>query len=154
LLTEGYRKLSDRSRFRRYGALYTQLNSKQLDFLDHLDGIDNVAWGAFIDDGTPNGRIVGVARYVRYRAVPGSAVADVAVVVADDWQRRGVGTALLECIARLARAAGIEAFSTVVLAENDAALHLCRRYHARIGPVEEGLVEVRLDLHELVDPLG
>jgi len=151
LLIEGYRTLSDRSRFARYGTLYEELGSAQLDFLDHLDGVDNVAWGALVEAPTLLG--VGVARYVRYRD-RAHAIADVAVVVVDEWQGRGVGTALLTRLASEARAAGVEAFSTIVLADNDAALELCRRYGAHIGPVEDGAVEVRLELAAVADQIS
>jgi GNAT superfamily N-acetyltransferase len=57
--------------------------------------------------------ILGVARY-------GSAGAthDVAVVVADEWQGRGVGALLLRRLANIARARGITSFHATMLGDN------------------------------------
>jgi hypothetical protein len=64
--------------------------------------------------------MIGVARFVR----TGPSVAEPAVAVADDWQSRGVGTALLEALARRALAEGIEVFSGPVLSDNPAPLRV------------------------------
>ncbi len=65
--------------------------------------------------------IVGVARYV---VQPDAAAADIAVVVADDWQRHGVGMLLMRRLARLARRRGVRSFTGDIAGENVAALHL------------------------------
>ena len=67
--------------------------------------------------------IVAVARYGR---TPGQPAADVAVVVADDWQHRGLGRLLLRRLARLARRRGIRAFTGTIGGENRAAQGLVR----------------------------
>ncbi len=64
------------------------------------------------DDGE---RIVALATYERLR---NPAAAEVAFVVADEFQGRGVGTRLLEQLAALAAEAGVERFVADVLAEN------------------------------------
>lgn len=66
---------------------------------------------------------VGVARYARR---PASSSADIAVVVADDWQRDGLGLLLLERLAGLARMRGIQSFEATVLGDNHPALQLVR----------------------------
>src|SRR6185437_8992523 len=63
---------------------------------------------------------VGVARYVR----TGSDVAEPAVLVVDDWQGRGVGTALLQQLIERAQAEGIRRFEAPILSSNDEVLHL------------------------------
>jgi acetate---CoA ligase (ADP-forming) len=60
-------------------------------------------------------RIVALASYVRLR---GPARAEVAFAVADAFQRRGIGTRLLERLAARAAAAGIERFVAEVLPGN------------------------------------
>ena len=52
----------------------------------------------------------------------GSAVAEPAIAVADDWQRRGVGSRLLDELADRAREEGIREFAASVLADNSAAI--------------------------------
>jgi acetyl coenzyme A synthetase (ADP forming)-like protein len=65
--------------------------------------------------GELGGRVIALASYVRLRD---PAVAEVAFLVADEYQRRGIGTRLLEQLARRAGAAGIERFVAMVLPEN------------------------------------
>jgi GNAT superfamily N-acetyltransferase len=70
-----------------------QLTSDQLAYFTELDHRDHEALVAV----TPSGRIVGVARYIRFGK--GSTGAEVAVTVADEWQQRRVGYALLRALA-------------------------------------------------------
>src|SRR5258707_2160610 len=57
-------------------------------------------------------RIVGVARYDR---VAGIDVAETAVAVIDEFQRRGLGSALLTILAKVALDHGVNTFSLIVL---------------------------------------
>lgn len=74
----------------------------------------------------PNGkeRIVGVARYDR---AAGTDVAEVALAVVDEFQRRGMGRALLVILSKVAREQGIKTFSLIVLPENQHMLGLLRK---------------------------
>src|SRR5712692_5927435 len=65
--------------------------------------------------------IVGVARYDR---VVGTDVAETAVAVVDEFQRRGLGSALLTILAKVARDHGIKTFTLIVLPENQQMLGL------------------------------
>ncbi len=69
--------------------------------------------GAIAEDGGE--RVVGLASYARLRD---PTAAEVAFTVADDFQGRGVGTRLLEQLARRAGESGVERFVAEVLAEN------------------------------------
>jgi acetate---CoA ligase (ADP-forming) len=71
--------------------------------------------------GTHEGRIVAVANYVRLRDVR---AAEVAFAVADDFQRRGIGTRLLEQLAAVATEVGIEEFVAEVMPDNTAMLRV------------------------------
>lgn len=66
--------------------------------------------------------IAAVARYVRDPSAP--SIADIAVIVADDLQRRGVARHLLTELASRARTAGIDTFRANVLPSNTAARQL------------------------------
>jgi GNAT superfamily N-acetyltransferase len=61
------------------------------------------------------GEIVGVAQYAR---LPGASQADVAIVVADSWQRQGLGTRLITALADRAVANGIDAFVVAIQGDN------------------------------------
>jgi acetyltransferase len=63
----------------------------------------------------------------RYAPRPDGRTAEFALVIADDWQRRGLGRALLERLSRGAYEAGYEALYGHVLADNVETLQLARR---------------------------
>jgi RimJ/RimL family protein N-acetyltransferase len=116
-LAAGFERLSPESRFRRFLSPMPRLSEAQLDYLTRVDHRDHEALVA-IEAETDSG--IAVARYVRTdgdRAEP-------AVAVADDWQGRGVGTALLDALSERAYAAGIRCFEATVLATNEKALGL------------------------------
>jgi RimJ/RimL family protein N-acetyltransferase len=120
LLTEGFDRLSPESRYRRFFTPVTRLSERQLDYLTDVDHRDHEALVAVALE---SGNAVGVARYVRTR--PG--VAEPAIVVADDWQGRGLASQLLDLLADRARAEGVECFVAPVLSENRAAIALFER---------------------------
>jgi GNAT superfamily N-acetyltransferase len=105
-----HQALSTDSIYRRYFSLHTQLTPDEVIRLTTVDYVDRLALVVFDRD-----VLVGVGRYDRY---PGSAVAEVAFVVLDTYQRQGIGLALLERLATAAWARGIESFSASTLAVN------------------------------------
>jgi ribosomal protein S18 acetylase RimI-like enzyme len=89
-------------------------------------------------------RIVGVARYDR--AVD-TDVAETAVAVIDEFQRRGLGSALLTILARVARDHGIRAFTLIVLPENQQMLGLLRKMGwIHQAKLTGGVYEITFDL--------
>jgi GNAT superfamily N-acetyltransferase len=93
------------------------LDERQLAYLTEVGHRDHEALLA-IDPRT--GSCAGVARFVRV----GADVAEPAIVVADHWQRLGLGTALLEQLAARVREEGVTRFSAVLLAGNRDAIGL------------------------------
>lgn len=75
------------------------------------------------------GEVVGVAQYSR---APGSRHAELAVVVADEWQRQGLGTRLVAALAERALAEGIDAFAVDIQGDNFGALRLFKRVAPRV----------------------
>jgi acetyltransferase len=115
------RHLGERSRYQRYLTGSPQLDGRELDRLLTVDHWHHEVLIAF--HGTP--RIpLGVGEYVRSDAFD---VAELAVAVADDWQRHGVGAALTAALRERALAAGIRRFSASVLRDNRAAVALLHR---------------------------
>jgi acetyl coenzyme A synthetase (ADP forming)-like protein len=89
-------------------------------------------------------RVVALASYARLRE---PATAEVAFAVADDLQGRGVGTRLLEQLAALAGAAGIERFVAVVMPENRPMLAVFEDAGFKIArALEGGEIEVRFPI--------
>ena len=89
------------------------LAPSQLRYLTEVDHHDHEALIA-ID--LASGDLVGVGRYVRERDAGDRAEA--AVTVADDWQGKGLGTALTRVLGGRAVEEGITCFTALLLAEN------------------------------------
>ncbi len=109
-----------------------------------LDYRDTLAVGALVP-GPPGDRIIGVSRYARS---PGSDKADCAIVVADDWQGRGIGSELMRSLGAAARSRGIRVLEGTSLGENRRIRDWAQRFGfaANTEPNSGGLVTVTLDL--------
>ncbi len=93
---------------------------------------------------TDDERVVAVGNYVRLRD---PSTAEAAFAVADDFQRKGIGTRLLEQLAQRAAAHGIEAFIAEVLPENQVMLSVFENIGFRATRVlDGGVVEVRFSI--------
>jgi nucleotide-binding universal stress UspA family protein len=119
-LRDAFERLSPESRYRRFFGPMPELSERDLDYLTRIDHHDHEALVA-TEPGSEAG--IGVARYVRTAAT----VAEPAIVVADDWQGRGVGRALLRALATRAREEGVERFEAPVLATNADAIRMLER---------------------------
>ena len=84
-----------------------------------------------------------MARYVRM----GPDEAEPAIVIIDDWQRRGVGTRLIDALAERAQAEGIHRFEAPVLAYNEDAITLFARLGETRRAHQGREVELSVDLH-------
>src|SRR5947209_581419 len=139
LLEAAFDRLSAESRYRRFMRPMQQLSRAELDYLTAVDHRDHEALVAI----SAGGDIVGVARYVRAEERD---AAEAAVTVADDWQGRGLGSALLDRLVDRAREERIARFRAVVLSENRRALgvleSLGETHRTRAGPN----VELDIDL--------
>lgn len=128
--------LSDESRYLRYFSARRKLPEQEILHYTRVDQRDHAGIGAWLD-----GRLVGHALYDRL-ANPGEA--EVALEVADAHQGLGIGTAMLEALARLGRRAGIRRFVGHVLPTNQRMLQVFRDLgfaeHAALG--EDGVVRV------------
>ncbi len=144
LLREGFERLSERSRYRRFLSPQERLSERELRYLTEIDHHDHEALVA-IDPDTNQG--VGVARYVRSKTDP--TVAELAVTIVDDWQCQGVGGRLAAALADRARVEAITSFTALVLADNELMLNLLRHLgHVRVVHSELGTVELTIALPE------
>jgi acyl-CoA synthetase (NDP forming)/RimJ/RimL family protein N-acetyltransferase len=110
--------LSPRTRYLRYFSAYPRIPERDLYRFSHVDHHDRVA--LIVELG---GAAIAVGRYERS---PGTDEAEVAFVVADAHQGRGIGSVLLEHLAAAGRECGIRRFVAVVLAENSAMIRVFR----------------------------
>jgi GNAT superfamily N-acetyltransferase len=145
LIAEGFERLSPETRYRRFFAPMERLSEQDLSYLTEVDHHDHEALVAVAPE---DGSLVGVARYVRSDE---ESEAEVAVVVDDRWQGRGVASALLERLSERARAAGIDHFVAIVLTDNTNALELFRNLAPDASFTRRsssGYVEIVIDLPE------
>ena len=141
-LADGFGRLSEQSRYRRFLAPHGSLSEAELRYFTEVDHHDHEALVA-IDPTTGEG--VGIARYVRSVSDPKSA--ELAVAVVDEWQRKGVGSRLATALADRAQEEGITRFTGLVLAENEMMLNLARDLgEVRTGHQEYGTVELTVEL--------
>jgi RimJ/RimL family protein N-acetyltransferase len=135
--------MSALSRRRRFLASSnaSEVSDAELQYLVDVDHRRHEAMIALDEDG----RAVGVARYVR---VPGDREsAELAVVVVDDWHRRGLATAILDRLTDSARENGIERYTAIVSDDNDVVLDALDRAGAtRTESSEEGEIEFVFDV--------
>jgi RimJ/RimL family protein N-acetyltransferase len=129
-LREGFDRLSERSRYRRFLTSLEHLSDRQLRDLTEVDYVDHMAWVA-VDPSRPERPGIGVARYVRLPEEP--TAAEAAVTVIDEYQGRGIGTILLGLLAGSARAHGIRCFRGYVLAENAPMMEVLQGLGARVA---------------------
>lgn len=143
-LVREFETLSPESRRRRFLGPVVHLSETMLTHLvDDVDGIDHVALVGMVevgDDLVP----AAIARCVRYADQPDAA--DVAVTVKDDFQGRGIATALLEVLMKK-RPEGVTHLLTEVAADNPASLAMLRH----LGPTRTfesglGILDVEVDL--------
>ena len=143
-LLDAFERSSPESRYRRFFSPIPRLSAAQLSYLTEIDHHGHEALQA-VDPQTEQG--LGVARFVRSPDDP--TVAEVAVAVVDEWQGRGLASALLHDLAARAREEGIARFSASVLAGNDPIMKLFRKFgDVHVTSRDQGVVELLMDLPE------
>jgi acyl-CoA synthetase (NDP forming)/GNAT superfamily N-acetyltransferase len=116
-IVEFHSRMSDRTRYLRYFSPYPRIPERDLKRFVNVDHHDREAF--VIVSGS---QITAVGRYERLGAE--SAEAEVAFVVEDAHQGRGIGSVLLEHLADAARQNGITRFVAEVLPENGGMLRV------------------------------
>jgi GNAT superfamily N-acetyltransferase len=138
-LVEFHEKLSPRSVYLRFFSAHPTLSAAEVTRFTEVDYEGRLALVATIGD-----RFIAVARYDHS---PGASAAEVAFVVDDEYQHRGVGSELLHELADAALARGVTTFRAETLAENRAMLDVF--HHAGFGvtsTIEHGTVTVRFPI--------
>ena len=127
-------RLSPETIYRRFHSPISRPEQAHPRFLLDIDHRDREAVVAVVD-----GEIIGVARYIRR---PGSCSAEVAVVVADAWQRQGIATRLMASLSGFATNAGVERFSMTMQADNKPVLRLMGRLYPGVSMTHsQGILE-------------
>ncbi|MEP7125577.1 MAG: GNAT family N-acetyltransferase [Byssovorax sp.] len=116
-LRQGFSRLSPTSRYRRFLTGMSELSDDMVRYLTEVDGVDHVAVVATTDSLDLKTEIgLGVARVIRLHDEP--TVAEAAVTVSDDAQRKGIGRLLVHTVAEAALERGVQTIRAEVLATN------------------------------------
>ena len=137
-LARFHRSLSDETVYFRFFAPYPELTERDVHRFTNVDHDARVALVA-----TVGGELIGVARYDRID----DRDAEVAFVVRDDHQGRGLGSVLLEHLAAAARERGVRRFIAEVLPTNRRMLSTFEEagYHPS-HHIEDGVVSLAFDI--------
>ncbi|WP_241755110.1 GNAT family N-acetyltransferase [Actinomadura sp. RB99] len=133
-------RLSGSSLYTRFFSGTPRIPDYYVAAMDRLDHWDRDALVALV-----GGEMAGIAEYVRDAREPFRA--EIAVLVADPWQRRGLGSRLIGYLTHLAARRGITEFGAdVILTNRDALLFIRHGWPAARSRMEEGAARFRLPL--------
>lgn len=144
-LQASFRKLSPQTIFLRFLETFKELSDKQAYHFANLDYLTHMALVALINESGEE-QLIGVARYAFIKDQPG--YAESAIVVRDDFQSKGLGTILMERLARYAKNHGVEAFVATVHTSNSRIRHFIQRSNLPNNKVmvEPGVWEIKIFL--------
>jgi len=138
-LVDFHRHLSPHSVYLRFFTFHPTLSEAEVVRFTTVDYVDRLALVATCDD-----RLVAVGRFDRFS---GTTEAEVAFIVADEFQHHGIGTLLLDELVKAARARGIDTFEAQTLAENRDMLDVFRHAGFPItSSIEFGTVTLRFPI--------
>jgi acetyltransferase len=142
--------LSPASRYGRFHGPVNELPEATLRYMTEVDYASHLALLATAIDDSGEEFQVAEARWVRREPPDSTDVADFALVVADDWQRSGLGALLLGMLADSAAAQSIRRLSGDVLADNEGMQRLLKRcgWRQARDRFDARLVVAQLDLEE------
>lgn len=120
--TEFIAKLSERSKYFRFMSSLRQLTPEMLVRFTQIDYDREMALIAVLQDNERETEI-GVARYI---SNPDGISCEFAIVIADDWTKKGIGTKLLSQLMQIAKSRGLHRMEGEVLTDNHSMLHMAK----------------------------
>ena len=141
LLKDFFYSLSDKSLYRRFVSSRQDMPHDRLQEFVAIDYTKEMVILAFLTDGDRE-TLAGMGQY---NINEGTYYADVAVVVRDEFQNRGIGTEMAGYLTQLAKRQGLHGFTAEVLAENRSMLHIFEKIGFEIErSVTSGVYELTL----------
>ncbi len=143
---EFFAGLSRESRYLRFMQHLPDLSPDLLEQFTRIDKSREMALAA-LDDSSGDEMIVGVARYVAASGDIGE-TGEFAIVIADEWQRRGLGRALMDLLIEGARQHGLRQLVGSILAVNTPmrALAAATGFVMHVDPDDPRHIVAMLDL--------
>lgn len=141
LLKDFFYALSDQSLYRRFISMRRDMPHERLQEFVVIDYTQETVILAIVRD-QEHAEVVGIGQYT---LDPATHTADVAFVVRDDHQGRGIGTTLLTYLTYLAKKQGLLGFTADVLMENAPMLRVFEKMgFATQRRSAEGMYELRM----------
>lgn len=151
LLIALYGRLSQQTAYQRFFSVMRRLPPEWAQYLATVDYVQRLALVVSADS-RPGTDLIAVARY---EPTDEAGTAEIAFVVQDGWQDRGLGTILLGLLLEAAVARGIRQFRALVLADNRRMLHLIARLtDIRRRTLDGGVVDVLFTARRPADRAG
>jgi ribosomal protein S18 acetylase RimI-like enzyme len=132
--------LTPESRNSRFLGPKPRLSPRELAYFTEIDHRRHVALVAHDDAG----RFVGLGQYAGWAADPRAG--ELAIAIADDYQRQGLGTSLALDLIERARANELARLTATTQSRNRAGQRLLRRVGFQVTGRADGLVELELAL--------
>ena len=146
-LVDLHARCSSESRYLRFHSAKPRLRAVEAEYLAASDGCHRVSLVATVLGEGGEERIVADARF----DVTGPGVAEAAFLVEDEFQRSGLGSALIAVLAGAAHAVGLRRLTLDVLLENRAMVTVATRAGARAGRFDGRSVVFTLDVRPAAD---
>lgn len=144
--------MSGTSRYLRFFSGFQEVPESVLDRLSDIDGASHIAWCAIEAGSQPVHPIAAVHAIREHKH---HNVAELAVAVADAYQRRGISRMLMALVVRDCISAGYRECSAHVLAENTPSLSLMKKIGSKRvsvdGPESVFLVKPEIALKSLIE---
>jgi acyl-CoA hydrolase/RimJ/RimL family protein N-acetyltransferase len=131
-----FHSLSQQTKYYRFMSHIARLPQKQIQNFVYIDYRSEMAIVGTIPE-THGDQIIAIGRYY---IDPQTNRAEVAFVVRDDWQNRGIGTFLYKLLITIAKQNGVEGFNAEVLIENKSMLAVLRKGDCKLSSKTEGRV--------------
>jgi len=144
LLVEFYEQVSAESKYMRFFAPMPKLSDKDVKRFTHVDHKDRVAFVLTVAN-----KMIAVGRFDRIPGADGNGdLAEVAFLVQDAHQGRGIAQLLLEHLAQAGRERGVQKFVAEVLPENQRMIQIFRDagYHVA-GGFEDGVMRFEFPIN-------
>ncbi len=155
LLVDFYDRVSDQSKYYRFFSPMPHLSERDIARFTHVDHVRRVAFVVML-----SGRMIALGSY-EGRPIDGdvtaepTALAEVAFLVEDAQQGRGIGQLLLEHLAQAGRERGIERFVAEVLPDNHRMIQTFRDAGYRlVSGYEDGVIILEFPIEPTDTAIG
>jgi GNAT superfamily N-acetyltransferase len=130
--------LSPRSRYMRFFTSMTRFPHRRAQEMTVVDYASDMAIVGIVEKKEEHEEYEEIIAAGQYMIDQKSGMADVAVMVLDDYHNRGIGTFMIKYLARIARENGVKGFFADILGENKAMLQIFLKSGYNINLEQEG----------------